>query len=126
MNREQASRAWEMSEKDVSIICEEMGIDDENIPEDTVPVYVPERINIDDPHRYYIYLLDAISNQHVEIQGIDKDILETCVCELKGKRLIILKRGADPDSLDYHDYVTSAERAAFNDWYGSIIKDSMQ
>ena len=125
MNRAQASRAWEISENEVKRICEAMGIDADNIPDDTVPVYVPEKIYEADPHRYYIYLLEVISNTHMEIQGIDKNILETCVAQLKEKKLIVLKNGVDPASLDYRDYLLSAERALFNEWHSALVKDSM-
>ena len=125
MNRAQASRAWEITEDEVKRICEGMGIDPDNIPEDTVPVYVPDPFYEADPHRYYLYLLEVISNTHMEIRGIDKNILETCVAQLKDKKLIILKNGADPNSLDYHDYLLSAERAVYNEWYGSFVKDSV-
>ena len=125
MNRTQASRAWEVSEKDVETICKEMGIDADSIPDDTVPVYVPDRMYEADPHRYYIYLLDVISNTHMEIKGIDQNILETCVAQLKEKKLIIPKRGAAPDSLDYHDYLISPERALYNEWYNYLMKDGM-
>lgn len=125
MNITQASRAWEIPESDVESICMEMGIDADDIPDDTVPVYLPDRFYESNPHRYYIYLLDVISNTHMEIKGIDKITLETCVAQLKEKKLIVLKAGADPDSLDYHDYLISAERALYNEWYNSLIKDSM-
>lgn len=125
MNRAQASRAWEISEIEVLRICEGMGINADNIPDDTVPVYVPDRLYEADPHRYYIYLLEVISNTHMVIKGIDKDILETCVAQLKEKKLIVLKNSANPDSLDYRDYLMSAEKALYNDWYGSLVKDSM-
>ena len=125
MNKTQASRAWEISETEVQRVREAMGIDANNIPDDTVPTYVPNEFYEGDPHRYYLYLLDVISNTHMEIRGIDRDILETCVAQLKEKKLIILKRGANPDSLDYHDYLLSAERALFNEWYSSLVKDSV-
>ena len=125
MNKTQASRAWEISETEVQRVCEAMGIDANNIPDNTVPTYVPNEFYEGDPHRYYLYLLDVISNTHMEIRGIDRDILETCVAQLKEKKLIILKRGANPDSLDYHDYLLSAERALFNEWYSSLVKDSV-
>ena len=125
MNKAQASRAWEVTEDEVEIICKEMGINADNIPDDTVPVYVPDKYYKTDPHRYYIYLLDVISNTHLELKGIDQTILETCVAQLKEKKLIILKRGAKPDSLDYHDYVLSAERALYTEWYSHLIKDGM-
>ena len=125
MNRTQASRVWEMSEDEVKTICQEMGIDADNIPDDTVPVYVPDRFFESDPHRYYIYLMEVISNTHMDIRGIDKNILETCVEQLKEKKLIVLKKGADPDSLDYHDYLLSADRSLFHEWYSYIMKDHM-
>ena len=125
MNVAQASRAWEITENEVRMICKEMGIETDNIPDDTVPVYVPDRYYEDNPHRYYIYLMDVISNTHMEIRGIDKAILETCVAQLKEKKLIVLKTGADPDSLDYRDYLVSAERDVYNEWYNSLIKNSM-
>ena len=125
MNITQASRKWEISEGEVESICREMGIDAADIPEDTVPVYVPDRFYESNPHRYYIYLLDVISNTHMDIKGIDKSTLETCVAQLKEKKLIVLKTGADPSSLDYHDYLISADRAIYNEWYNSLIKESM-
>ena len=125
MNAAQASRAWEISEKEVRTICKEMGLEADNIPDDTVPVYVPERFYEDNPHRHYIYLLDVIANTHMEIRGVDKAILETCVAQLKEKKLIVLKEGAAPDSLDYRDYLMSAERDIYNEWYNALIKNSM-
>ncbi len=125
MNIAQASRAWELSEKEVQIICKEMGLDAGNIPEETVPVYVPHRFYKYNSHRYYIYLLDVISNTHMELKGIDPANLEICVAQLKEKKLIVLKKGADPNSLDYHDYLISAEVAHYNEWYNSLVKDSM-
>ena len=125
MNRAQASRAWEISENEVNRICEEMGIDSDNIPDDTVPVYVPSQFYKTDPHRFYIYLLEVISNTHVEIKGVDKSILETGVAQLKEKKLIVLKIGANPDSLDYHDYLLSSEVGLFDEWYNTLMKDSM-
>lgn len=125
MNRAQAAHAWELTEIEVKKICDAMGIDADNIPEGTVPVYQPDKYYDKDPHRYYIYLLDVISNTHMEIKGIDKDVLETCVEQLKEKKLIALKRGADPDSLDYHDYLMSVDRAVYNDWYSAIEKQNL-
>ena len=125
MNITQASRAWEVSEEEVFKICKEMGIRAENIPDETVPVYLPDPYYETNPHRFYIYLLDVITNSHMEIKGVDNNILETCVAQLKEKKLIVLKKGADPDSLDYRDYVMSAERDLYNEWYSSLIKPGM-
>ena len=124
MNKAQASRVWETTEEKVQKICDKMKIDPENIPDDTIPVYVPDRFYESHPHRYYVYLLEAIANTHMEIQGIDRDVLETCVAQLKEKKLIVLRKSADPDSLDYHDYLISAERAVYDEWYASFMKES--
>ena len=125
MNTAEAAKAWEMTEIEVGQICEQMGIDADNIPDDTVPVYTPSRFFQADPHRYYIYLLDVISNTHMELKGFDQNILETCVEQLKEKKLIVLKRGANPDSLDYHDYLMSADKALYNSYYDAFVKDNM-
>lgn len=124
MNKAQASRAWEISESDVERVCREMGIDAENIPEGTVPVYVPNELYASDPHRYYTYLLEVIANTHMDIKGIDKAALETCVEQLKEKKLIVLKKGAAPDSLDYHDYLLSADKAVFYEWDSHFMKNN--
>ena len=125
MNRAQASRAWKMSDNDVKRICDGMGIDPDDIPDDTVPVFAKNQFSATEPHRYYTYLLQVIANTHMEIKGIDQAILETCVEQLKEKKLIILKHGADPDSLDYHDYVVSAERALYHEWDSCLVKSQM-
>ena len=125
MNKRQASRAWEVPEKQVELICKEKGINVNDIPADTVPVYVPDASFESDPHRYYIYLLDVISNTHMELKGIDPAILQTCVAQLKEKKLIILKKGADQDSLDYHDYLPSADRELYDEWYNCHVKHSV-
>ena len=125
MDTAQASQAWEMSEKEVFDICTDMGIDPENIPDDTVPVYHPDSFYADNPHRFYIYLLEVIANTHMDIKGVDKTILETCVAQLKEKKLIVQKVGADPDSLDYHDYIISSENVLYNEWTNSLVKESV-
>lgn len=125
MNLEQAARAWEVSENEAERICKAMGLDADNIPEETIPVYLPDPMYEGNPHRYYLYLMDVIANTHMEIKGMDQSVLETCVAQLKEKKLIVLKTGADPESLNYRDYVISADRALYNDWVNSHIKASV-
>ena len=59
-----------------------------------------------------------------EIRELNEE-LATLPQQLKEKKLIVLKQGADPDSLNYRDYLLSADRALFNEWYNSLVKDSM-
>lgn len=111
MNRKQASIRWEVSEYEVSKICKHMNIDSKNIPEDTIPVYIPDKRYTKDPHRFYVFVLDVIINSHLEIEGIDPDILATCVEQLRETGLIVLKHGRAVGSVDYRDYMISANRA---------------
>lgn len=102
-----------------------MGIDKDNIPEDTVPVYVPDPVVLNDSHRVYISLLDVIGNPKLELEGIDKDLIVTALGELKQKGLITIIQGRDPNSTDYHDYMMSANRAEFINWYFCRANEDM-
>ena len=125
MDVKQASFDWGVPKKAVKAICEHMGIDPKNIPEDTVPVYVPEKVILNDPHRVYIYLLDVISNKRLELEDVDNDLLITAMEELKRKGLIVAIQGRDPHSTDYHDYMVSANREEYLNWYYSRTNESM-
>ena len=116
MNRKEAAEAWNVSEKAVKRICSYMQIDVKQIPEDTQPVYVPDKKVATDPHRFYTYVLEVINNPILHLEGVDDLILESCVTQLRKIGLIVAKNGCDPESTDYRDYVLSADRKAFYDW----------
>lgn len=116
MNKKEAAEAWHVSVKDVKRICSHMQIDPSDIPADTQPVYVPDKRVASDPHRFYIYALTVINNPILHLEGVDELILESCVTQLSRAGLIVPKKGANPDSTDYRDYVISADRQAFYDW----------
>lgn len=126
MNRKQASIAWEVSPRQVNRIYEYMGISSNNIPDDTVPVYVPDGRYRKDPHRFYIFVLDVIINTHLELVTIDKDIRETCVEHLKQAGLIVLKHGKNESSVDYHDYMVSPNHDLFYGWQNAKMKTKLE
>jgi len=126
MNKKQASRRWEVSENEVRKICKHMNLDSKNIPDDTIPIYIPDGRYTKDPHRFYIFILDVIINTHLELEGIDADIIATCVEQLRVAGLIVLKHGRPTDSIDYHDYMVSANRVEFYNWKSAKIKNKIE
>jgi len=101
MNKKQAAERWEVSVYYVGKICKYLGISSRDIPEDTIPVYIPDKRYKADPHRYYIFVLDVIINTHLDLVNVDQDIIETCVVQLKNAGLIVLKHGKAEESVDY-------------------------
>lgn len=118
MNKKEAAAAWHVSEREVKRICKHMKIDCANIPEDTKPVFVPDKWEALDPYRFYTYTLAVIENPALHLEGMDSLVLESCVTQLCKAGLIVLKKGADPSSADYRDYVISADRQKYYDWVG--------
>ena len=125
MNKREAAAAWRVSVKDVKRICRHMQINVNAIPEDTQPVYVPDKRVARDPHRFYIYALTVINNPILRLEGVDELILASCVTQLSRAGLIVPKKGADPESSDCRDYVISADRAAFYDWSGKRVRKGL-
>ena len=126
MNRKQAASRWEVSEYEVRKICKHMNLDSKNIPENTIPIYIPDGRYKKDPHRFYIFILDVIINTHLELEGIDADIIVTCLEQLKAAGLIVLKHGRFKDSIDYHDYMVSASRTEFYNWQSAKTKNKIE
>lgn len=126
MNKKQAAKKWEISEYQVGKICKYMNLDSKHIPEDTIPIYIPDRRYKKDPHRFYIFILDVIINTHLELERIDADIIATCVEQLNAAGLIVLKHGRPKDSIDYHDYMVSANRTEFYNWQSTKTKNKIE
>ena len=126
MNRKQASIDWEVSPRQVDKICKYMEIPSNNIPDDTIPVYLPDMRYKSDPHRFYIFVLDVIINTHLELVTVDKNTRETCVEQLKRAGLIVLKHGKNKSSVDYHDYMISPDRDLFYGWKNAKMKAKLE
>ena len=126
MTIKQAAARWEVSEYVVKKICKHMNVDIKNIPENTIPIYIPDGRYKKDPHRFYVFVLDVIINSHLELEGIDPDIIATCVEQLSATGLIVLKHGRAVDSVDYHDYMVSANRVEFYNWRDAKMKSKIE
>ena len=125
MNTKQAAARWEVSEYMVRKICKHLGVSCRNIPEDTTPVYIIDKRYQKDPHRFYIFVLDVIINTHLVLEGIDPDIIATCVEQLRDVGLIVTKHGRPARSLNYRDYMVSANRTEFYDWKTANMKNKI-
>ena len=122
MKIKQAAKKWEVTVSEAMRICKNMSVNPKNIPEDIIPVYSRDKRYTKNPHRNYVFILDVIANTHLELDGIADDVLETCVEQLRNAGLIVLKHGKSSESLNYHDYIISANQKCFYDWKNYKIK----
>lgn len=113
------------TEKKVRLICKKMNINPKNIPVRLRPIYIPDKRYKKNPHRFYIFVLDAIANTYYDLIEIDNDIISTCVNELKHAGLIVLKTGRN-DSTDYHDFIISSNVDLFYNWMSSKTKNKIE
>ena len=125
MKVRQAAEKWEVTRYQAEKICKHMGLDPRNIPESAVPVYVPDGRYKTDPHRHYVFVLDVIINTHMALEGIDGNIIETCVVKLREAGLIVLKHGKETGSADYRDYMISPDRELFYNWKNCKMKEKI-
>ena len=96
-------------------------------PDDFRPIYIPDgrsyRSLKKSNHKPYVYLMDTIAKMwYVKDNyfGIDEQIRQTIVRELKNAGLINLKVGALKTSLNYKDYVVSLSS---DEWFKKKAKE---
>ena len=121
MNIRQAAGRWEVRKKTAKKICRNMQVDPKNIPDDLAPVFLYDG-HQEDPHGLYLAILDVIANTHLDLDGIDRETVATCLTQLRDENLIVAKDGRPSDSGDYHDYIVTPDRERFYEWYGSKAK----
>ena len=125
MNIKKAASCWEVTEKKARKICKSMGIDPKDIPENLRPIYIPDKRYTKNPHRFYVFVLDVIANTHMDLEGFDSIIIETCVEQLRKAGLIVLKHGVNEGSLDYHDYLISINQELFYNWKNAKMNNKI-
>lgn len=67
-----------------------------------------------------------IINTHLKLEGIDTDIVATCAEQLNAAGLIVLKHGRPKDSIDYHDYMVSANQTEFYNRQSAKTKNKIE
>lgn len=83
-----------------------------NIPDDAQAIYIPDKRKYKKECKKYCYLIDAITQNmklDEDLSSITNIECRTIVRELRSKNAIVLKDGCNQDSLDYCDYMVSAD-----------------
>ena len=119
-NKSQAKEKWNLTDREVKAICEYYGFPIVKgvyqIPEDTVPIYIPDKRYIKSELRQYLFVADAIHKKvTIDPKLIDSSVdeIRTAVRVLRNKRLIELIDGRGANSLDYKDYMLGLDFAGW-------------
>ena len=119
MNVKQAAKIWNLKENEVRKICKHYGFSKKwfgyEIPEDTVPIYIPDGRYLKSTHRLYFFTCEAINKKidiDYELIHSNEYEIKTAVRELKKRKLVCIKEN-HYDNLDYHNYILSPD---YSDW----------
>lgn len=111
-NKSQAKEKWHLTDREVKAICDYYSFPivkgAYQIPEDTVPIYIPDKRCMKSELRQYLFVADAIHKKVTivpELINSSVQEIRTAVRVLKNKHLIELIEGREIDSLDYRDYM---------------------
>ena len=120
MNKKQAMSVWNVTRREVHEICEYYGIKKEegqySIPEDTVPIYIPDKRYLKQDLRVYIFVADAICRKlqiAPELFNSSDEEIKTVVRVMRNEELIVLLEGRQETSLDYRDYMPGIKLSAW-------------
>ena len=120
MTKKQAKAKWFLTDREVDGICEYYGFTRVNgqfqIPEDTIPVYIPDKRYMKNGLRLYLFVSDAIHKKLLlvpELINTSDDEIRTIVRILRDRGLIERIEGRPKGSLNYQDYILGIE---FADW----------
>ena len=120
MTKKQAKTKWFLTDREVDGICNYYGFTKVKgqfqIPEDTVPVYIPDKRYLKNDLRLYLFVSDAIHRKLKlvpELFNSSDDEVRTIVRVMGDKGLIERIDGRPNESLNYQDYILGIE---FVDW----------
>ena len=111
---------YNLTKREVDGICEYYGIKKNKgkfqIPDDTVPVYIPDKRYVDKEFCLYMFVADAIRKKVTLVPELfysKDDEVKTVVRVMRDKGLIERLEGKPKESLEYQDYILGPE---FADW----------
>lgn len=120
MTKKQAKSKWHLTDREVDGICDYYGFTKVKgqfqIPEDTVPIYIPDKRYLDKELRLYLFVSDAIHKKLLLVPKLinsSDDEIRTIVRIMKDRGLIERIEGKPKDSLNYQDYILGLE---FAEW----------
>ena len=97
-----------------------------NIPENAMPIYIPDKRNYSLFAKQYCYVMDAISlgmELHPQLSSVDKKSYKTILKELYKHNLIVEKEGTIVENWNYLDFTTTLNAV---DWQNKIAKDKSE
>ena len=120
LTKKQFQTKYNLTKREVDGICDYYGIKKNKgqfqIPNDAVPVYIPDKRYVDKEFCLYLFVADAIRKKLILVPELfysTDDEVKTVVRVMRDKRLIERLEGKPEESLEYQDYILGPE---FADW----------
>ena len=120
LTKKQFQMKYNLTKREVDGICEYYGIKKNKgkfqIPDDTAPVYIPDKRYVDKEFCLYLFVADAIRKKVTLVPELfysKDDEVKTVVRVMRDKGLIERLEGKPKESLEYQDYILGPE---FADW----------
>lgn len=120
LTKKQFQTKYNLTKREVDGICDYYGIKKNKgqfqIPNDAVPVYIPDKRYVDKEFCLYLFVADAIRKKLILVPELfysTDDEVRTVVRVMRDKGLLVRIEGRPEDSLEYQDYILGTE---FADW----------
>ena len=120
LTKKQFQTKYNLTKREVDGICDYYGIKKNKgqfqIPNDAVPVYIPDKRYVDKEFCLYLFVADAIRKKLILVPELfysTDDEVQTVVRVMRDKGLLVRIEGRPEDSLEYQDYILGPE---FADW----------
>ena len=120
LTKKQFQTKYNLTKREVDGICEYYGIKKNKgqfqIPDDAVPVYIPDKRYVDKEFCLYLFVADAIRKKLILVPELfysTDDEVRTVVRVMRDKGLLVRIEGRPEDSLEYQDYILGPE---FAEW----------
>ena len=120
LTKKQFQTKYNLTKREVDGICEYYGIKKDKrkfqIPDDTEPIYIPDKRFVKKELRLYLFVSDAIERKVKLVPELfysTDDEVRTVVRVMRDKGLLVRIEGRPEDSLEYQDYILGTE---FADW----------
>ena len=112
LTKKQFQIKYNLTKREVDGICEYYGIKKNKvqfqIPDDTVPVYIPDKRYVDKEFCLYLFVADAIRKKVKLVPELfysTDDEIRTVVRIMRDKELLVRIEGRPEESLEYQDYI---------------------
>lgn len=120
LTKKQFQTKYNLTKREVDGICDYYGIKKNKgqfqIPDDAVPVYIPDKRYVDKEFCLYLFVADAIRKKLILVPELfysTDDEVRTVVRVMRDKGLLVRIEGRPEESLEYQDYILGPE---FAEW----------